>query len=119
MKINYANDKVKMQCTSLKVATKLFGGNKKMAVSLMARINAMEQAAVIKDIILMPTFRFHNLEGDLKGYFAVDVKTKRDKWRIILQLLDDSERVFDLCNIDKIASVVKIIEISEVSAHYE
>lgn len=90
-----------------------------MAVSLMARINAIEQATVIKDIIMMPAFRFHKLKGNLKDYFAIDVKTIRDKWRIILQPLNDNEVIFDPCNIDEIAAVVKIVEVREVSAHYE
>jgi proteic killer suppression protein len=67
----------------------------------------------------MPTFRFHSLKGKLNGYFAIDVKTIRDKWRIILQPLDDEEKAFDPCDIDKIAAVVRIVEIREVSAHYE
>jgi len=119
VKINYANEKVARQCSSLKAATKLFGGDKKMAASLLARINAIEQAVVIKDIILMPTFHFHKLQGNLKKYFAIDVKTRRDKWRIIMQPLDDTENPFDPLNIDEIASSVKIVEIREVSAHYE
>ena len=119
MKINYANRKVEKQCSSIKEATKLFGGDKKMAMSLLARINAIEQASVIKDIIMMPTFRFHKLQGDLKKYFAIDVKTSRDKWRIILQPLDEDESPFDPLNIDEIAMIVKIVEIREVSAHYE
>ena len=119
MRIIYANTKTEKQCTSLKEATKLFGGDKKIATSLLARITAIEQADVIKDIIVMPTFRFHNLKGKLDGYFAIDVKTIRDKWRIVLQPLDEEENVFDPCNIDEIAAVVKIVEIREVSAHYE
>ena len=119
MRIIYANTKTEKQCNSLKEATKLFGGDKKLATSLLARISAIEQADVIKDIIVMPTFRFHNLKGKLDGYFAIDVKTIRDKWRIVLQLLDEEENVFDPCNIDEIAAVVKIVEIREVSAHYE
>lgn len=119
MKIIYENTKTEKQCTSIKEATKLFGGDKRLANSLLARINAIEQADVIKDIIVMPTFRFHNLKGKLDGYFAVDVKTIRDKWRIILQPLDEEENVFDPCNIDEIAAIVKIVEIREVSAHYE
>lgn len=74
---------------------------------------------MIKDIIVMPTFRFHKLNGKLEGFFAIDVKTRRDKWRIILQPLNEEENVFDPCNIDEIAAVVKIVEIREVSAHYE
>ena len=119
MKIVYANTKTEKQCNSLKEATKLFGGDKKLATSLLARITAIEQADIIKDIIVMPMFRFHNLKGKLDGYFAIDVKTIRDKWRIVLQPLDEEEKTFSPCNIDEIAAVVKIVEIKEVSAHYE
>ena len=119
MRIVYANTRTQKQCSSLKEAAKLFGGDKRLAAGLLARINAIEQADVLKDIIVMPTFRFHNLKGKLNGYFAIDVKTIRDKWRIILQPLDDKEKAFDPCDIDKIAAVVRIVEIREVSAHYE
>ena len=119
MKILFANSKVELQCTSLKAASKLFGGDKTMALSLMARINAVEQADVIKDIIVIPQFHFHSLQGRMKGFFAIDVKTRRDKWRIILQPLDENERPFTPCYIDEIAAVVRIVEIREVSPHYE
>ena len=119
MKIVYADKKIEKQCTSIKEANKLFGGNKTLAVSLLARINAIEQADVIHDIIVMKPFRFHNLKGDRDGYFAIDVKTIRDKWRIVLQPLDDNEQPYDPCHIDEIAKVVKVVEISEVSPHYE
>jgi len=119
VKIIYSNAKVEQQCTSLKAATKLFGGDKTMASSLMSRINAIERAIIIKDIIAVPSFRFHKLKGNLKQYFAIDVKTIRDKWRVILRPLDENEQVYDSCNIDEIASVVTIVEIKEVSAHYE
>ena len=119
MKIVYASNKVKLQCTSIKAASKLFGGNKMMALSLFSRINAIEQAVVIIDIIVMPAFHFHGLQGKMKGLFAIDVKTRRDKWRIVLQPLDENEQPFNPCYIDEIAPVVKIVEIREVSPHYE
>ena len=119
LKVNYANKKVELQCTSLKAATKLFGGDKKLAISLMSRINSIEKAYVIKDIIVMPTYHFHNLHGKMEGLFSIDVKSRRDKWRIILQPLDEDEQIFDPCHIDEIAAVVRIVEIKEVSAHYE
>lgn len=74
MKIDYANEKVKLQCTCLKAATKLFGGDKNLAISLHSRINAIESANTIKDIIVTPQFHFHSLKGNLKDYFAIDVK---------------------------------------------
>ena len=66
----YNNSKVQKQCTDLKIAKKLFGGNAALATSLFARINAMQQASVIKDIVMMPTFHFHKLSGNMDGFFA-------------------------------------------------
>ncbi|MBQ8693912.1 MAG: type II toxin-antitoxin system RelE/ParE family toxin [Synergistaceae bacterium] len=119
MKIIYVDRKTEKQCTDLKTALKFFGGDKGLALSLLSRINAIKQALVIKDIIMMPNFHFHSLKGNFNGYFAIDVKSRRDKWRIILRPLDKDEKVFDPLHIDKIASIVQIIEIKEVSAHYE
>ena len=56
MKSIYPRNKVKLQCTSMRDAAKLFGGDRK-----------------------------------LEGFFAIDVKSRRDKWRIILQPLDENE----------------------------
>jgi len=119
VKIIYGNSKVEKQCTSFKSALKLFGGDKLMAEKLLSRIYAIGAADTINDIRMNPSFRFHNLSGKLNGRFAIDVKTKADKWRIILIPLDEEEREFDPCNIDQIAKIVRIVEIKEVSPHYE
>ena len=118
MKIKYATEKIEQQCTSIKEAIKLFGGDKKLAMSLLSRINLIQNAEVIKDIIVMPQLHFHNLHGNREGYFAIDVKSRKDKWRIILCLLNEEE-VFTSCHIDEVAGTIKIIEITEVSPHYE
>ena len=77
----YKNDKVKMQCTSVKAAKKLFGGNASLVTSLLARVNALKNAKIIKDIIVIPNFHFHSLENKgrkiLKGYYAIDVKPEK------------------------------------------
>ena len=49
----------------------------------------------------------------------MDVKTSREPWRIILQPLDHEGLPFVHCNIDEIAMIVRIVEIEEVSKHYE
>lgn len=119
----YASDKIKIQCTSMKAASKLFGGDAVLARSLLARMNALQGAETIKDIIVQPTFHFHKLENkngrDLEGFFAIDVKSRREQWRIILQPLDENGKPYIPCNIDRIAGSVKIVEIVEVSKHYE
>lgn len=119
MIIQYADKRTEKQCTEFKEAARLFGGDKKMAVSLLARINALEQAEVLKDIIMMPVFHFHGLKGKFNGLFAIDVKSRRDKWRIILLPLNEKKEAFEPCHIDEISASVRIVEIREVSAHYE
>lgn len=123
MEIIYHSERLEKQCTDLNRAKSMFGGQMKLAVSLLARINALEQAETLKDIVVMPTFRFNNLMNrngrDLKGDFAIDVKTRRDPWRIILQPLDENEEPYENVEIDKVAFKVRIVEIMEVSNHYE
>ena len=123
MELLYANEKLKKQCTSLKESKKLFGGNEMLSRSLLARVNALEISETLKDIIVQPTFHFHKLENkngkNLEGYFAIDVKSRKDAWRMILQPLDERKKAYDPCNIDIIAAYVKVVEIMEVSKHYE
>ena len=123
MELVYASDKVQAQCNSVKMAKKLFGGDMLLVRSLLARINALKMAETIKDIVVQPTFHFHNLENihgkNLKGFFAIDVKSRRESWRIILQPLNNNREPFEPCYIDQISLYVKIVKIMEVSKHYE
>ena len=123
MELIYANAKICTQCTSLEAAKKVFGGQKSLAISLLARINAIKSALYIKDIIVQKQFRFHQLNNkngkNLEGYFAIDVRTIRDPWRLILRPLDKNKKPLIPCHIDEIAEYVEIVEIREVSKHYE
>ena len=123
MDLKFATDKVEKQCTDLKVAKKLFGGNAILATSLFARITSLRSAENLKDIVVQKQFHFHKLENKGKkkyeGYFAIDVKTRKEPWRIILEPLDEEGKEYNPCNIDEIAGGVKIVRIEEVSNHYE
>ena len=83
MELVYASEKIETQCTKLEVAKKLFCGDAVLARSLLARINALENADTIKDIIIQPTFHFHNLSNkygrNLEGFFAIDAKSRREQ----------------------------------------
>lgn len=92
MELIYTNAKIEEQCTSLKAARMCFGGNNILATSLLSRINALKQADTIKDIIVQPSFHFHDLKN---------------------------KEPYVPCNIDEISSNVRIVEIVEVSKHYE
>ena len=123
LELVYASEKVKIQCTSVKAAKKLFNGNIALTTSLLAQINALEGANTMMDIIVQPHFHFHKLKNkngrNLEGYFAIDVKSRNEQWRIILQPLDGEKKPYVPCYIDQIAGSVKIVEIMEVSKHYE
>lgn len=94
MELRYKNTKTKELCTSLKAARKFFGGNDLLAQSLHARVNALMQAENLKDIIVQVHFRFHSLQGERSGTYAIDVKSHRDPWRIIIQPLDKNEEPY-------------------------
>ena len=123
MELIYATAKVENQCESINEAKKLFGGDAALANSLMARINALRQADTIKDIIVQPAFHFHKLDNkngkNYAGYFAIDVKSRREQWRIIMEPLNEKKLPYNPCNIDEISELVRIVEIAEVSKHYE
>ncbi len=119
MEIQYRKEKIEKICHDRKKAKKFFGGSDIMAISLLSRVNALEQADTIKDIVVQKTFRFHDLKGERDGLFAIDVKTKQDPWRLILQPLDENKQPFVPCNIDEISNIVQIVRIEEVSKHYE
>jgi proteic killer suppression protein len=124
MKLLYKNNKIKLICEDSREAKKYFGGNINLAISLLGRINALVNAETIMDIVVQPQFHFHKLYNlgknkNLDGLFAIDVKSRVDKWRIILQPLDDNEQEFIPCNIDEIGNNVRIVKIEEVSNHYE
>lgn len=119
LQIQYKNKEVEEQCKSVKAARKLFGGDAALTTSLHSRINALQNADTLRDIIVQPRFHFHDLCGNLDGYFAIDVKTRKEPWRIILQPLDDNGQPYIPCNINEISGIVRIVEIKEVSKHYE
>ena len=67
MELVYSSEKVREQCTSLKQAKKLFGGDVKLAEKLFAKRNALERAICLKDIVVQPSFHFHKLSNKSEG----------------------------------------------------
>ena len=122
MELVYKSSTIRKTCESLKGAKKFFNGDINLSISLLARINALEEADTLKDIVVQRQFRFHKLKNkngkDYEGYFAIDVKTSKQPWRLILEPLDENKEPFNPCDIDKIASNVRIVGIKEVSNHY-
>ena len=123
MRVDYRSAKIHDQCNSFSEAKKLFGGNEALARSLMARINALNSAETLKDIVMQPQFHFHPLHNYGKSekcdMYAIDVKTRADPWRIILTPVTEDTQSSETVDIIRIAKEIRIIEITEVSKHYE
>ena len=123
MGLVYGSRRVEEQCTNIKAAKKLFGGDAKLAVKLMSRINALNQAPTLKDIVVQPQYHFHKLSNrggrNLEGCFAIDIKSRTNPWRLILRPLDENKEPFETSSIDQIADIVEIVGIMEVSKHYD
>lgn len=108
---------------SHKTARCFFNGDDVLANKLLGRINLLESAETLKDIVAYKPCRLHPLKNkngkNLIGYYAIDIKTRREPWRVILQPLNEQEEPYDSCDIDEIASIVRIVKVTEVSKHYE
>lgn len=109
MEIIYKNNKVKEQCTALRRAKRDF--SEKVAKKIMMRINFITAAENLDSIINNPVLHFHKLKGNLDGKFAIDVDGRRTSYRLIVQ--------FDETEVFENAKYIEIIEVTEVSNHYE
>ena len=122
MELVYASRKLEEQCTRLSKAKRLFGGDAQLAQGLLSRVNALQQAETLKDIVVQPQFHFHKLADKgrrkLEGHYAIDVRTRKSPWRLILQPLDEDKEPYVGQGIDEIVDIVRIVGITEVSKHY-
>ncbi|MCF6419810.1 type II toxin-antitoxin system RelE/ParE family toxin [Furfurilactobacillus milii] len=111
MDINYRNEKLKKQCTSLKDAKRAFDAI--TAKNLFRKINFIEAADNLQSVINYPPFHFHDLKGERSGTYAMDVNGRNNSYRIICSFDAPKTHVFSE------ASTITIMEIEEVSNHYE
>ena len=102
----------------------MLGGDKKLALHLLNRIEDIGIENSLQSIIKQSgKYRFHKLydkgRSEREGYFAIDVKSSKEPWRIIISLLDENAQEFHPCNVDEIMDEVVYLRIEEVSYHYE
>lgn len=124
VEILYSDVRVERICNDGKTALKFFGGDKSLVESLFSRMQMLRFVPTLEDIISTGNkMRFHNLHDQgrrrLEGLYAIDVKTIKQPWRLIIQPLDDDKEPLEGHNIDVVAKYVRIIEIEEISKHYE
>ena len=71
MKIEYKTRSLEKVCTNLKEAKKKYSG--KIPEKLLAAINYIQAANNLLDVVNYPPFHFHDLQGERKGQYAIDI----------------------------------------------
>lgn len=112
MQIVYKNNTVKKQCTELKQAKKDF--SEKIAKKLLSKVNFLESADALDSVINNSTLHFHDLKGNLDGFYSIDIDGRKSSYRLIMCFDDYSKEL-----IFADSKSIEIVEITEVSNHYE
>ncbi|WP_270330955.1 type II toxin-antitoxin system RelE/ParE family toxin [Lapidilactobacillus dextrinicus] len=112
MRIDYKDNKLRKQCTLLSVAKKNMP--EKVAKKLLQLVNFIDAADNLSSVISNPVYHFHQLKGDKRGLYAMDIDGRRKPQRLLVTFDDkDNNQIFQ--------QSITIIEIriEEVSNHYE
>lgn len=110
MNLTYKTDKLQKLCENInynKELVKKYGVE--VAKKLPKRIKELKAFNSLYDVPIFPPHRRHKLNGDLNGYFAVNIT---GQYRLIFKQKDNNIIIEDLREIRE-------IEIMEVSKHYE
>ena len=111
MEIRYKNKKIRDICENEKKAVKKY--NKIIAEKLIFSIEFLKNSSSLKDVADYKNFRLHELKYERKGQFAIDLG-KAIGYRLIIEPITVNEK-------NEVISYesINIVEIMEVSNHYE
>ena len=114
MQINYINKKVKERFSPEFSNKWDYPDNIKE--KMLALENAMVEAENLYDISCLPQYRFHRLEGKRKDEWSLSVGRK---YRVTLIPCDEQGKYIKEGDILAKCKNITIVEITEVSNHYE
>ncbi|WP_336016971.1 addiction module toxin RelE [Fusobacterium polymorphum] len=113
MEIRYKNKRIRDICENEKKAIKKY--NKIIAEKLIFSIEFLKNSNSLKDVADYQNFRLHELKYGRKGQFAIDLDLgKTTGYRLIIEPITVNKK-------NEIISYesINIVEIMEVSNHYE
>lgn len=114
--VGYGNNKTRKLCSDSNQAKKVLG--EIVAEKLFAALNFIESTSTLNDVACFPTYHLHQLSGDKKDLFAMDLGRKLG-FRLIIKPDPPLNREDDKLDFNSKCSVVKCIIVLEVSNHYE
>ena len=117
MKIIYSNSKTEKICNNHKKAVKDLGNE--VARKLSDLLNAIESFPTLLDLKRMPQYRLHSLKGNRDNQYSLTIH-RCYKWRLVIYPLDNEGNVLkDKSNESEMLSKAVMVDILEVSEHYE
>ena len=117
MKIVYSNNKTEKLCEDSKRAIKVLGPD--VARKLSDLLNAIEAFPTLLDLKSLPQYRLHPLGYDREYQYSFVIH-KGYKWRLIVYPLDKQGEILkDKSNEIEMLSKAVMVEILEVSEHYD
>jgi plasmid maintenance system killer protein len=117
MKLIYSDKKTQSLCEDYKTAVKKL--NKDVADKLMVLIQLLESFVALGDLSSLPQYRLHGLTGNRANQYSLVIR-KGTKWRLIVYPLDENEQLLtDKSNEKEMLSKAVVVEVVEVSEHYD
>lgn len=118
MDVRYSTKKVEKYCTNLATAKKEHGDQ--IARELFKVINFLQSVVSLRDVAAYTPSHFHKLKGNRKGLWAIDINGRKSGYRLILIPIDEEGKAYPSdIDIVPISHTIQIIEVKEVSKHYE
>ena len=115
MEIQYRNRKIEKVCTNMDKAICNYG--KDVAKKLFMTINLLKQALNLLDVKKYPPANLHPLKGNRNGEWSIYLG-KTSGFRLIVTPIDENGGTIKVVNDEDYINVL-IIEVVEVSKHYE
>lgn len=117
MKITYSNNKTEKICNDDKKAIRLLGPE--VARRLSDLLIAIESFPTLLDLKGLPQYRLHSLGYDREYQYSFVIH-KGYKWRLIVYPLDEQGNLLkDKSNENEMLSKAVMVEVLEVSEHYD
>lgn len=117
MYVEYKKEKLRKQCEELKEAKKKLPTD--IAISLLKRIKFIKNAESLSDIINHTSFYFHPLKDNLEGKYAIDIKSRKSPYRLIVVPKYQGKEIRNSEDVFTLADTIEILLVMEVSKHYE
>ena len=112
MEIRYKNKRIRNICENEKKAIKKY--NKIIAEKLIFSIEFLKNSKSLKDVADYQNFRLHELKYERKGQLAIDLG-KTTGYRLIIEPITVVNKEKGIISYESI----NVVEIMEVSNHYE